>query len=322
MSTRERVARWICLHDFRTVGIDPVSWDEIAPAGRSAYLRHADVVVALLSGQTAEAAQHERCQGCGSPVIISSGGIICTGSESLVTCGAEAESDALAEESAEKSAQLHELHNLVHALRTSVRRLADRLEEKLDERDDAEWAFHSRWAIKTAREAASRLRAAPTGPDTNSAPVGTESVLGEDGPGEPVCSECKRPSGGPWGHLVDGVCVSCRDPLHSYSRVSIGVRVMAIREKQGLTQTELADKSGYTQGGISQIESGERDPSWSGLAMIAAALGARLIFDLPRTPPKGGEREKSLLEIRYDEFLEDKVRCGAHKVHGTPTEGS
>ncbi len=68
----------------------------------------------------------------------------------------------------------------------------------------------------------------------------------------------------------------------SETRVPIGVRIGVIREHRGMTQTELAERAGTSQGAISMIESGQRSPSWDMAERLADALGARLSFALQR----------------------------------------
>jgi transcriptional regulator with XRE-family HTH domain len=46
-----------------------------------------------------------------------------------------------------------------------------------------------------------------------------------------------------------------------------------MRDRQGLTQADLAGASGLTAAAISQIENGEREPSFSTIVRLASALG-------------------------------------------------
>lgn len=50
----------------------------------------------------------------------------------------------------------------------------------------------------------------------------------------------------------------------------------AARERAGLTQSELADRSGTSQATISAYESGTKEPSVATLERLLAAAGARL----------------------------------------------
>jgi DNA-binding XRE family transcriptional regulator len=57
---------------------------------------------------------------------------------------------------------------------------------------------------------------------------------------------------------------------------ALAVQVMELREKHGLTQAELAKRSGVDQGDISRIERGSAMPSERTLLRIADALDADL----------------------------------------------
>jgi transcriptional regulator with XRE-family HTH domain len=55
------------------------------------------------------------------------------------------------------------------------------------------------------------------------------------------------------------------------------VRIMLIaRRNAGLTQTQLAAKTGIDQNDISRIETGEANPSLSTLKRLAAGMGMKL----------------------------------------------
>jgi transcriptional regulator with XRE-family HTH domain len=60
-----------------------------------------------------------------------------------------------------------------------------------------------------------------------------------------------------------------------------GKRVREIRERMGLTQEQLADRSGLHRTYIGGIERGERNPSVVNVVRIAEALGVRVgeLFD-------------------------------------------
>lgn len=57
---------------------------------------------------------------------------------------------------------------------------------------------------------------------------------------------------------------------------TLAVQVMELRAKSGLTQEELADRSGVTQADISRIERGSANPTEKTLCKIADALNADL----------------------------------------------
>lgn len=56
----------------------------------------------------------------------------------------------------------------------------------------------------------------------------------------------------------------------------IGKKIKELREKQELTTTELAEKSGVSQSTISQIENGKRNASTGTVVKIAEALGVSI----------------------------------------------
>jgi len=55
--------------------------------------------------------------------------------------------------------------------------------------------------------------------------------------------------------------------------MNIGKSVKEVRKALGVTQNELAEKSGLTQGAISQIENSQTHPNKETLGKIAEALG-------------------------------------------------
>ena len=62
----------------------------------------------------------------------------------------------------------------------------------------------------------------------------------------------------------------------------IGIRV--IRERRGLSQKALSDKSGVSQAAISDIESGNKSPTERTLRKLAAALDVE-VTELIRNAP-------------------------------------
>lgn len=60
---------------------------------------------------------------------------------------------------------------------------------------------------------------------------------------------------------------------------AIGKKVKAARKSLGLTQKELAEKTGYTESGISRVEKGEIDLPVSKIKVLATTLSPR-----PRKP--------------------------------------
>jgi transcriptional regulator with XRE-family HTH domain len=54
---------------------------------------------------------------------------------------------------------------------------------------------------------------------------------------------------------------------------ALGEAIRQLRQKQGLTQEELAHEADVTTGTLSLIERGHANPTWGTLRGIAAALG-------------------------------------------------
>lgn len=59
-------------------------------------------------------------------------------------------------------------------------------------------------------------------------------------------------------------------------RIRIGERIKQLREAAGLTQTQLAEKTGLKQENINRIEKGKYSTGQDILTKIASALGKRL----------------------------------------------
>lgn len=56
----------------------------------------------------------------------------------------------------------------------------------------------------------------------------------------------------------------------------LAVALVKARKSAGMTQTELSEKSGISQGDISRLENGSRNPSVAVLERIAKALNTTL----------------------------------------------
>lgn len=76
-----------------------------------------------------------------------------------------------------------------------------------------------------------------------------------------------------------------REVEDELARILIEHKIAALRKRRGLTQAELARRSGVSQPMIAQIESGKlSNLTLKTLARTARALGARLRLDLvPRS---------------------------------------
>jgi len=66
-------------------------------------------------------------------------------------------------------------------------------------------------------------------------------------------------------------------------RALVGQNVKRLRIKQGLTQEQLAEKSGFTQQYLSDLEKGKRNPTIVSIYELALALGVSHL-DLVRVP--------------------------------------
>jgi len=56
---------------------------------------------------------------------------------------------------------------------------------------------------------------------------------------------------------------------------NLGKNLLAARKKLGLTQEQVAERSGVQAGEVSRIERGQRDPKVSTLEKLAAAVELR-----------------------------------------------
>ena len=66
-------------------------------------------------------------------------------------------------------------------------------------------------------------------------------------------------------------------------RLRIGARIKELRERKGITQMQLAEKTGYSQSNIGRIENGKYSVGLDILAVIAKALDARVELISPST---------------------------------------
>jgi transcriptional regulator with XRE-family HTH domain len=53
-------------------------------------------------------------------------------------------------------------------------------------------------------------------------------------------------------------------------------RLRELREAAGLTQAQLAERSGMHTHGVTKIEQGDREPSWATVLALAGALGVNV----------------------------------------------
>ena len=58
---------------------------------------------------------------------------------------------------------------------------------------------------------------------------------------------------------------------------AFAVKLKALREATGLTQAQLAERSGLHLGEVFKIEQGKREPSWATVQALAEALGTNCL---------------------------------------------
>jgi XRE family transcriptional regulator, regulator of sulfur utilization len=54
---------------------------------------------------------------------------------------------------------------------------------------------------------------------------------------------------------------------------ALGRAVRMLREERGISQVQLAARTGFMQSWISHVERGSRNPSWSNVVRLAEGLG-------------------------------------------------
>ena len=75
----------------------------------------------------------------------------------------------------------------------------------------------------------------------------------------------------------------------------VGRNFARLRRAKGLTQEEVAARSGFTQGYLSDLEAGRRNPTIVSLFELAQALGVEvveLVADLPEATPPSPPRSE------------------------------
>lgn len=69
-----------------------------------------------------------------------------------------------------------------------------------------------------------------------------------------------------------------------------GGRLKGLREAAGLSQQALADRAGLNVFGVAKLEQGQREPAWSTVLALAAALGVTCEAFGPPPGDKPGPR--------------------------------
>ena len=76
----------------------------------------------------------------------------------------------------------------------------------------------------------------------------------------------------------------CRDIQIRQEVHKLGVLILLWRRQLGMTQYQLADKSGLAQSYISDLESGAIDPRWSTIYRVVSGLGQMSVQDFLNEP--------------------------------------
>lgn len=91
--------------------------------------------------------------------------------------------------------------------------------------------------------------------------------------------------------------------------MNIGEKLKLVREKQGFTQSKLAEISGYSRNSIINWEQGKRSPTYEMLAKLASALGVTTDELIGRTSFADATNEDTKKEpARKDELKVKKRR--------------
>lgn len=94
----------------------------------------------------------------------------------------------------------------------------------------------------------------------------------------------------------------------------VGPRLKAAREKAGISQYRLAKISGVSQAFISEIESGEKQPTTPVLAKLCSALGMSLADFFADTVPLS---DSAVIEKRNEKGEVAEVRVATEAAHRT-----
>ena len=78
--------------------------------------------------------------------------------------------------------------------------------------------------------------------------------------------------------------LGCHDIQIRQEVHKLGVLILLWRRQLGMTQYQLADKSGLAQSYISDLESGAIDPRWSTIYRVVSGLGQMSVQDFLNGP--------------------------------------
>jgi transcriptional regulator with XRE-family HTH domain len=76
-------------------------------------------------------------------------------------------------------------------------------------------------------------------------------------------------------------------------RKLVGSNFARVRRASGLTQEELAARSGFTQGYLSDLERGRRNPTIVSLYELAQVLGVEVVELIAEPRPTDRRRDKT-----------------------------
>ncbi len=79
------------------------------------------------------------------------------------------------------------------------------------------------------------------------------------------------------------------------------------RERRGMKQVELAQRSGLQPSAISQFETGQREPSPENLCKLADALGVTVDYLLGRSPPEPAGPQMQALFRHAQDMTQDEL---------------
>ena len=78
------------------------------------------------------------------------------------------------------------------------------------------------------------------------------------------------------------------DVLKEYEKLrpqyELIAQIIAIRNEEGLTQEDLAERTGIARSNISRLESGNYNPSFEFMARVARGLGREIHVELRKLP--------------------------------------
>ena len=84
---------------------------------------------------------------------------------------------------------------------------------------------------------------------------------------------------------------------------TMGAKIKELREKEGMTQTELADKLGVSKSVVSAYEKGIRNPSYKILTQIAKIFNVTELYFF-----KKGEWRKQPVTVDISDLTPDQQR--------------